>query len=232
MANEHDDGFLLRWARRKAQARQGAIVDEAPPPAAPAVAVAQARPKPPAGNAPDQQSALADAPATTDEPQHLPATPAPAQPPPPPTLEDARTLTPASDFRRFVASDVAPDVRNTALKTLWADPAYNVMDGLDIYIDDYSRPDPLPMSVLRQMAQAKFMNLFDDEPAAQQPSAEATPETAAPDTGPDAIPAPPTDTATETAAPDEDPDLRLQPHDAPGPPGAEPGAEPDPGRER
>jgi hypothetical protein len=37
------------------------------------------------------------------------------------------------------------------------------MDGLDTYIDDYSKPDPLPASMARQLASAKFLKLFDDE---------------------------------------------------------------------
>ena len=37
------------------------------------------------------------------------------------------------------------------------------MDGLDTYIDDYGKPDPIPPSMLRQMSQSKFLGLFDDE---------------------------------------------------------------------
>jgi hypothetical protein len=33
-------------------------------------------------------------------------------------------------------------VRNAALKKLFTDPHFNVMDGLDVYIDDYGKPDP------------------------------------------------------------------------------------------
>lgn len=82
------------------------------------------------------------------------------------TLEDVRSLTPSSDFKPFMAQQVAPEVRNAAMKTLFADPHYNVMDGLDIYIDDYAKPDPLPAAMLRQMVSAQFLNLFADEPAA------------------------------------------------------------------
>ena len=87
----------------------------------------------------------------------------PEAPPPPPTLEDVQALTSQSDFRRFMAPDVDPVVKNAAMKKLFADPHFNVMDGLDIYIDDYNKPDPLPQSMLRQMVSAKFLNLFDDE---------------------------------------------------------------------
>ena len=38
-------------------------------------------------------------------------------------------------------------------KTLFQDPHYNVMDGLDTYIDDYSKPDPLPEGWLEKMNQ-------------------------------------------------------------------------------
>jgi hypothetical protein len=87
----------------------------------------------------------------------------PAQQPPPPTLADAQALTPASDFKPFMSSGVSADVKNLAMKKLFADPHFNIMDGLDIYIDDYSQPNPLPMSMMRKMNSAKFLNLFDDE---------------------------------------------------------------------
>jgi hypothetical protein len=79
------------------------------------------------------------------------------------TLADAKLLTKDSDFKPFMAGDVTPDVRNAAMKQLFADPHFNVMDGLDTYIDDYSKSDPIPESMLRQMTSAKFLNLFDDE---------------------------------------------------------------------
>jgi hypothetical protein len=58
---------------------------------------------------------------------------------------------------------VAPEVKNAAMKKLFADPHFNVMDRMDIYIDDYSQPDPLPLAMLRQMNGAKFLNLFEGE---------------------------------------------------------------------
>ena len=92
------------------------------------------------------------------EPVVAPA-PEPESPaaPPPLTLDDARALTAESDFSPFVGRGVAPEVRNAAMKKLFSDPHYNVMDRLDIYIDDYSKPDPLPAAMLRQMASAKFL---------------------------------------------------------------------------
>ena len=134
------DGFLGRWSRRKQDVREGKPVEEPPPPAlAPQAA-------PPA-------HAVAA----------VPTPPAPAAEPPAPTLADAEALTPASDFKPFVSRAVSPEVRNLAMKKLFADPHFNVMDGLDIYIDDYTQPDPLPAGMLRQMASAHAMGFFDDE---------------------------------------------------------------------
>lgn len=80
-----------------------------------------------------------------------------------PTLQDAQALTPESDFKPYMARGLAPEVKNAAMKKLFTDPHYNVMDRLDIYIDDYSKSDPIPESMLRQMVSAKFLKLFEDE---------------------------------------------------------------------
>lgn len=205
-----DDGFLSRWARRKAQVRRGDDVppEPSPPPAATTAMHAPARPAPVPAAVPAADTAGASVAAPAD------AAPPPADAPPSPTLEEARALTPDADFRRFVAPGVGADVRNTALKQLWADPTFNVMDGLDIYIDDYGKPDPLPAPMLRKLAHSAYLNLFDDEKAAPAP------------------PADPAHAAEPRTAPDEDPALRLQPHDEPGPPGADEGAGEGPRHER
>lgn len=136
------DSFLGRWSQRKQAVREGKVLDEPVARPAPAVVPPQA--------------------VTAEKPPGALAAQAPAAPPPP-SLEDVKDLTPQSDFAPFVARDVAPEVRNAAMKKLFADPHYNVMDRLDIYIDDYSKPDPLPESMLRQMASAKFLKLFEEE---------------------------------------------------------------------
>ncbi len=197
MASE-ESGFLSRWSRRKALVREGREAVEPVPPAA----VAPTAPAVPTMSA----ASLA---AVEELPPADEAAPPAAEPPP--TLEDAAALTPASDFTRFVARDVDPAVKNVALKTLFTDPHFNVMDGLDIYIDDYGKPDPLPEGMLRQMVQSQFLGLFADE---EKPAEAAN-----------ALPAATED--PQDAPPHEDADLRLQSHDAahaaePGP--GEPGA--------
>lgn len=137
---EGGDGFLSRWSRRKQAVREGQPVQPEPPKAAEAPVVVAPPPAP-----------------VADHVEPAPAAPAP------PTLEDVQALTADSDFRRFIAPDVAPEVKNAAMRKLFADPHFNVMDGLDVYIDDYGKPDPIPESMLRKMVSAKFLKLFDDE---------------------------------------------------------------------
>ena len=208
------DGFLGRWSRRKLDVKQGKPV-EAEPPAPP---VPDAVP----AVAPGTRQAAPEAPAAAE-----PAAPAT----PPPTLEDVAALTPQSDFSRFSAPDVAPEVRNAAMKKLFSDPHFNVMDGLDVYIDDYNKPDPMPESMLRSLASSEFLGLFREEnpkkgeepagntpemdPARQYGAQSQAADTAVP--GPGAVAdADPRPAASDTPSPDADPDLRLQQDHAPG----------------
>lgn len=85
-----------------------------------------------------------------------PAAPAaPVEDLPPPTLEEVAALNHDADFRRFVAPGVDETVRRSAMKKLFTDPHFNVMDGLDIYIDDYNKFEPLPPAMLAMLAHAK-----------------------------------------------------------------------------
>ena len=54
------------------------------------------------------------------------------------------------------------------MKKLFSDPHFNVMDGLDTYIDDYGKPDPIPPEMLRRMTQSALLGLFDTDPAADE----------------------------------------------------------------
>ena len=217
-----DGGFLSRWSRRKGLVRQGVAAPEPahqPQPVAAAAALAPAETHP--------LAALAPAPAAPEAPA--------AEAPPAPTLADVALLDHQSDFSRFVAPGVDTGVKNAALKKLFTDPHFNVMDRLDIYIDDYGQPDPLPEGMLRQMAQSQFLGLFTDEPeaaadaptqppglpaiTASQPAVDGAAAAAA---NAPALPTPPSD---------EDPALRLQPLDAAGPAGPDQGPGPGSGRQ-
>src|SRR5207248_11102920 len=79
-----------------------------------------------------------------------------AEPSPLPPVE---SLTFDSDFTAFLRPEVDEALKRKALKKLLHDPRFNVMDGLDVYIDDYSKPDPIEPEVVRQLMQARY--LFD-----------------------------------------------------------------------
>ena len=165
MANDDTPaGFLSRWSRRKADVREGRPLAELTP------APSGAEPRnPPTRESNAPASAGAASPVARASQAATPSATSPAQTQAPaarplPTLADAQQLTSESDFTGFMARGVAPDVKNVAMKKLFSDPHFNVMDRMDIYIDDYSQPDPLPMAMLRQMTSAKTLNLFDDEP--------------------------------------------------------------------
>jgi hypothetical protein len=73
----------------------------------------------------------------------------------PPELPPVDTLTFDSDFRGFLHPKVDENVRRSALRKLFSDPQFNVMDGLDVYIDDYSVSEPIPAEMLAGMKQAQ-----------------------------------------------------------------------------
>ncbi|MBK9443437.1 MAG: DUF3306 domain-containing protein [Comamonadaceae bacterium] len=214
------DGFLGRWSQRKQATRDGTLLADPVPDRAPPVL-----PGATAGVPPGRSAALALA-----ESASVSAVPSgkAAQATPPPTLDDVQAIKPDDSFARFVAPNVAPEVRNAAMKKLFTDPHYNLMDGLDIYIDDYSKPSPLAAATLRQMASAKFLSLFDEEApkhlgedAAAAPArgmAPSAPAPAMPDTPatpPELAPALAPDDLTKDTAHDHI-DLRLQPDHAAG----------------
>lgn len=78
-------------------------------------------------------------------------------PKPPPTLDDVARLTHDSDFTSFVASGVDEDIRRSAMKKLFSDPRFNVMDGLDVYIEDYNKFTPIPAAILAALNHARSL---------------------------------------------------------------------------
>ena len=225
------DNFLSRWSRRK----QGLDTNETPKtePATPLQTVPAAvlpqvraieQPQPQPSTAARSASVASTAPG--DGPQA-----------PVPTMEDVQGLTPSSDFQTFMRQGVPGEVRNAAMKKLFTDPHFNVMDGLDIYIGDYTIPDPLPAGMLEKMVGAELLNLFPKKVQAEAPEADAAPMQENPDQSPDAPqgaslvaqsppslpdsagPASPMLQPLVNAPPEHDhPDLQLQPNHAPASP--------------
>ncbi|MFD2368165.1 DUF3306 domain-containing protein [Pseudoduganella sp. GCM10020061] len=131
------EGFLSRWSRLKTeageapQAGQGAAVRGT----AAADAGKAPVPAPPHGDDGSQ-------PAQEQAPRALPST------------EDAMRLGPDSDYAAFVARGVDAQVRRQALRKLFSDPHFNTVDGLDVYMGDYTRSDPIPPAMLASLRHA------------------------------------------------------------------------------
>jgi hypothetical protein len=215
------EGFFERWSRRKRQVGGGELVPEEPvlpvkAPVEPAPVAEAACPHPnPTRRRETRRPFDPSEPAQAGSEPRVSAPEGEGEIPPAPTLADAELLTPESDFKPFLASNVAPEVKNAALKKLFADPHFNVMDGLDTYIDDYSVSTPVPERVLRQMASAKFMKLFDEQPD-KDPETDASADVAE-SVSTDPVPSQPVATDAQPASQETDDhhaDLRLQQDDA------------------
>lgn len=164
--------FFSRWSQRKQAVAKGLPVAEPVAPASPTEL-----PGVP-GSSELQQHSKASSSSQASGQADSQSSETPAQPLP--NLDDARALTPDSDFQPFMRPGVTADVRNVAMKKLFADPHFNVMDGLDIYIGDYNTPDPMPAGMLEKMVGAQLLGLFDkpEEAAAKTATpAESVPTT-------------------------------------------------------
>lgn len=93
-----------------------------------------------------------------------PAPVAPGQQAPQPSAPEASAALPPieslsieSEFAPFFKPGIPESTRRAALKQLFRDPRFNVMDGLDVYIDDYSKPDPIPPEMMKQLLHTKHI---------------------------------------------------------------------------
>jgi len=163
---------LKRWSQRKRAAAQ-----TAPPPALPSPAVA--------------------APAAMVPVDVAPA----AVPDPAPPLPPVDSLTFDSDYSAFMQPKIAEETKRAALRKLFSDPSFNVMDGLDIYVGDYTQADPMPLGMLEKLTAAYAMldpvKPEPDENARAASAAKATDPASAADA--DLPEAPVTESAAEPA---------------------------------
>lgn len=115
----------------------------------------------------------------------------------PPQLPPVEALDFDSDFSGFMHSKVDPQTRNAALKKLFASPHYQVSDGLDVYVGDYSAPAELPAAMLAGLAHARTLlasGKAEGEEASRKLAQAAAPEQAA------ALPAEPDTAGAERPA--------------------------------
>jgi hypothetical protein len=159
MSGGKDERFLSRWSRLKQEAKT--LQTEAAQP------LAAATPAPVA------------APAAVTTAAAAPQAPAAAELPP------VESLSIESDFSVFMRPEVDEGMRRAAIKQLFRDPHFNIMDGLDVYIDDYSKSDPIPPEMLARLRSV----LPEFATPSEAASADAVPAAAATDA---AAPAPTT----------------------------------------
>jgi hypothetical protein len=125
---------LSRWSRlKRAAATESANVVQ-PPPALTSVRaeLVEAPPMPDQGNDSVGQAALANA-----------------------ELPPLSTISLTEDFTPFMQAKVPQALKQQALKALFKEPHFNVMDGLDIYIDDYTVFEPISPEVMATLSSWK-----------------------------------------------------------------------------
>ena len=156
-------GFLSRWSRRKlaAVAQAEAVVP-----------VAGESPAPLRSEAADPLSVVPAAPDGAASAEMLAGAAAEAGLPP------VESLSLSSDFTAFLKDEVVEALRRKALHKLFSDPHFNQMDGLDIYIDDYSISEPIPEAMMATLNQAK--TLFGEPESATETPPEALAESTLP----------------------------------------------------
>lgn len=126
---EPEEPFMSRWSRLKARARE------------------QAAPVAEAGAAPPQAQAAEDTRPHAAPPQVAPQPPAG----PPPELPDIDLLGEDSDYSAFLAEGIDATLRRKALRKLFHSPKFNVLDGLDDYMGDFTQFEPLGSIVTADM---------------------------------------------------------------------------------
>ena len=117
--SDKDENFAQRWSRLKQQAREEEKLTEAPP---------------------------SDLPAKVDEPAA--EEPKEEKPFDPASLPPVESLTKDSDYSQFMRPEVPEDLRQKALRRLWAaDPVLSAPDALDMHTIDYNAVPTFPEGV-------------------------------------------------------------------------------------
>jgi hypothetical protein len=93
-------------------------------------------------------------------------------------LPVVETLDFDADFSVFLGDGVDGETRRNALRKLFMTEHYRVMDGLDVYIEDYSRPALLAPEMLLTLDHAQALLQKTDESAEASAPPADTPEQA------------------------------------------------------
>jgi hypothetical protein len=89
-----------------------------------------------------------------------------------PTLETLATQGLDGNFKAFMQAGVEEGMRRAAIQQLFKQPIFNVMDGLDVYIEDFNIYEPLTAAELPGLAHARSMLFPEAEAQAQAEAAE------------------------------------------------------------
>ncbi len=119
---------LKRWSRRKLEAARAQAAPASEPAASPEAPVAPS-PQPAEQVTPNANPAL-------------------------PPIE---SLTIDSEFAAFFKPEVPEATKRAALKQLFRDPRFNIMDGLDVYIGDYTQSDPIPPEMMKRLLHTRHI---------------------------------------------------------------------------
>ena len=130
LVQQPDRLSLKRWSRRKLEAAR-----------------AQAAPAREPGNPPEAPVAPE---ARNHRPRRSRRTRSRALPP-------IESLTIDSEFAAFFKPDVPEATKRAALKQLFRDPRFNIMDGLDVYIGDYTQSDPIPPEMMKRLLHTRHI---------------------------------------------------------------------------
>lgn len=135
------ESFLARWSRRKRAVEREAepSVETAAPPVAEDLTTET-------GVKADAASVTGPARAPSSETGDTAEVPLP----PIESLEGLR-----SDYTAFFQQPVPEHLRRAALMKLFADPHFNQMDMLDVYVDDYTQFEPLPSAMRMRLPSAR-----------------------------------------------------------------------------
>ena len=83
-----------------------------------------------------------------------------------PVLPATESLGFEADFSPFMQQGVDADTRRNALRKLFMTDHYRAMDGLDVYVEDYSRPALLTSDLLQTLDHAQALLQQTQEPVA------------------------------------------------------------------
>lgn len=136
------ENFLSRWSKRKLEVRaQEKLAEEAP--------AVQDKAPVSAVNVESENRAQELVKADSQ------VQPVPDPELPLPTEADLLAVRQGGDIKAFMVDKVSAELKNKAFKALFSRPEFNVMDGLDIYIDDYNKFTPLSKEDIGKMTLSK-----------------------------------------------------------------------------